>query len=356
MAEFKLGRIRFVWKNQWSTSTKYFQDDVIAYGGRIYICVLGHTSAADFFTDLDITPTRWNLVSDGQTWTGDWQPDTRYVYNDIVKYGARLYICQTIHTSAADSTTGLEADLSNWQVFAEGLEWKGTWSTSFDYKINDFVKYGGTTYVCINAHISAATEALGLEDDSASWEVFNQGIEYKNAWAATTRYKFNDVVRYGAGVYICTEAHTSGTAFADNDDKFEKFVDGFQYENDWIYTGQYQPGDVVRYGGNQYISKTTNDDSIPPSNTDDWDLYSHGLIFLGDWADDSSNFEYKIGQVVRLGGYTYRCILDHQNQQPPNTTYWERLNSGFDWRGAWLDDQEYFLGDVVRFEIGRAHV
>ena len=349
MAEFKLGRIRFVWKNQWSTSTTYFQDDVIAYGGRIYICVLGHTSAADFFTDLDITPTRWNLVSDGQTWTGDWQPDTRYVYNDIVKYGARLYICQTIHTSAADSTTGLEADLSNWQVFAEGLEWKGTWSTSFDYKINDFVKYGGTTYVCINAHISAATEALGLEDDSASWEVFNQGIEYKNAWAATTRYKFNDVVRYGAGVYICTEAHTSGTAFADNDDKFEKFVDGFQYENDWIYTGQYQPGDVVRYGGNQYISKTTNDDSIPPSNTDDWDLYSHGLIFLGDWADDSSNFEYKIGQVVRLGGYTYRCILDHQNQQPPNTTYWERLNSGFDWRGAWLDDQEYFLGDVVRF-------
>jgi hypothetical protein len=349
MAEFKLGRIRFVWKNQWSTGTTYFQDDVVAFGGRIYICVIGHTASADFFTDLDISPTRWNLVSDGQTWKGDWQPQTRYVYNDIVKYGAKLYICQTIHVSAADSTTGLEADIANWQTFAEGLDWKGDWSTSFDYKENDFVKYGGTTYVCVTPHISAATETLGLENDLSNWEIFNQGIEYKGTWTGTTRYKLNDVVRYGAGVYICNEFHTSGSAFADNSDKFDKFVDGFQYEDEWVYTGQYQPGDVVRYGGNQYIAKTSNSDSIPPSNTDDWDLFSHGLVFLGDWGEDSSSFEYKIGQVVRLGGYTYRCILDHQDQQPPNATYWERLNSGFDWRGEWLDDQEYFLGDVVRY-------
>ena len=40
MAEFKLGRIRFVWKNTWVTTTQYFQDDVVAYGGKIYICVV----------------------------------------------------------------------------------------------------------------------------------------------------------------------------------------------------------------------------------------------------------------------------------------------------------------------------
>ena len=349
MAEFKLGRIRFVWKNQWSTGTTYFQDDVVAFGGRIYICVIGHEASADFFTDLDLSPTRWNLVSDGQTWRGDWEPQVRYVYNDIVKYGARLYICQTIHTSAEDSATGLEADLANWQIFAEGLDWKGDWSTNFDYKVNDLVKYGGTTYVCITPHISSVSPTLGLEDDQNKWEIFNQGIEYKNTWTATTRYKLNDVVRYGAGVWICTDPHTAGSLFSDNADKFEKFVDGFQFENEWLYENDYQPGDIVRYGGNQYIAKTTNSDSIPPSNTDDWDLFSHGLVFLGDWGEDSSAFEYKIGQVVRLGGYTYRCIADHQNQQPPNADYWERLNSGFDWRGTWLDDQEYFLGDVVRY-------
>ncbi len=84
MAEFKLGRIRFVWKNVWTTATQYFQDDVIAYGGKVYICVIGHISAGTFFTDFNINPPKWNLVSDGQTWKGDWQPQVEYIFDDIV--------------------------------------------------------------------------------------------------------------------------------------------------------------------------------------------------------------------------------------------------------------------------------
>ena len=68
MAEFKLGRIRFVWKAAWVTSTTYYKDDVIRFGGKVYICQIGHTASADFNTDLDISPTKWNLMSDGQRW------------------------------------------------------------------------------------------------------------------------------------------------------------------------------------------------------------------------------------------------------------------------------------------------
>ena len=32
MAEFKLGRIRFVWKSSWTTATTYYKDDVVEYG------------------------------------------------------------------------------------------------------------------------------------------------------------------------------------------------------------------------------------------------------------------------------------------------------------------------------------
>ena len=56
MAEFKLGRIRFVWKDQWTTATVYYQDDVVAFGGKTYICTVGHTSQAVFFSDFDIAP------------------------------------------------------------------------------------------------------------------------------------------------------------------------------------------------------------------------------------------------------------------------------------------------------------
>ena len=92
MAEFKLGRIRFVWKNNWTTSTVYYQDDVVQYAGKLYICVLGHTSASDFYADFDVTPPKWNLVSEGQTWKGEWQPQVKYVYSDIVRYLSLIHI------------------------------------------------------------------------------------------------------------------------------------------------------------------------------------------------------------------------------------------------------------------------
>ena len=31
MAEFKLGRIRFIWKGDWITATTYYKDDIVRY-------------------------------------------------------------------------------------------------------------------------------------------------------------------------------------------------------------------------------------------------------------------------------------------------------------------------------------
>jgi hypothetical protein len=353
MAEFKLGRIRFVWKDVWQASTTYYQDDVISFGGKTYICTLGHTSQTDFFGDLDIVPPKWNLMANGQNWKGAWATDTSYVYDDIVSYGARLYIANTVHTSAStaiDATDGLELDLSKWDIFAEGLDWKGSWAVSTRYKVNDLVKYGGTTYVCNALHVSDADVANGLEADQSNWDYFNRGFEYKSTWLPNERYKVNDIVRYGAGAWIVTTEHTSSAAFATDNSKWEKFVEGFQYENDWSPYALYQPGDIVRYGGNQYIATDTSDGNVPVLTPDEWDLFTEGFRLAGDWNEDSTNQEYKIGEVVRLGGFTYLAVQDNAGQQPPNADYWKRLNEGFRWRGEWLDDQEYFEGDVVRYD------
>ena len=350
MAEFKLGRIRFVWKNDWATTTVYYKDDVVAYGGKMYICTIGHTSANDFFIDLDVTPPKWNLVSDGQTYKGDWDINTYYVYDDIVKYGARLYICNTVHTSAGTTGEGLEADLGNWTVYAEGLDWKGDWTTSTRYRVNDFVKYGGITYVCNQLHTSAATADSGLEADQAKWDVFNSGIEYKNAWSNPTRYKLNDVVNYGASLYICTTAHTSTNSFGDDSSNWEHFVQGFQFEGDWVPEKVYQQGDVVRSGGNQYIANVVNTRNDPQ--TDDgtnWTLFTQGIKFLGEYNDDSSLVEYNAGETVSRGGYLYVAKQKGSGNDPTDTDYWSQLSTGLRWTGVWLDDREYVLGDVVRF-------
>ena len=398
MAEFKLGRIRFVWKDAWSSSTTYFKDDIVSYGGKTFLCVEGHTSASDFYTDLDNVPTRWNQFTDGQTWTGDWNGSTLYKINDIVKYGGYLYIANEGHTSqtlleddqakwdlfaeslnwlgdwttgttykindvvkyggisyianeghesASTTALGLEDDQSKWDTFSLGLDWKGDWTTGTRYKLNDLVKYGGQIYLCNTGHESAATESLGLEDDQAKWDYFHKGVEYKGAWSGSSvRYKINDLVKYGAGIWICTTEHTSTASF--NDSNFALFSEGIQYELIWDSATTYQPGDIVKYGGYSYIAKTVHSNSTPSTGASDWDLFLTAFNFDGDWSGATA---YKVGQVVRHGSYTYYAIQDGTGFPPDDNldTYWVRLNSGFRWRGEWDNETQYLLGDAVRF-------
>ena len=304
MAEFKLGRIRFVWKDAWVTGTSYYRDDVVRFGGRVYICVTGHTASANFFTDFDVNPSKWNLVSDGQSWKDDWAISTSYIINDIVKYGANLYICKTVHTSNSSATAGLEADISNWDLFGAGLEWKSNWTTSTRYKANDLVRYGGQTYVCNTHHTSNASASSGLEADQAKWDSFNPGIEYKTAWATGIRYKVNDVVKYGGGLYIATSAHTSST-FASDSGNWSEFVEGIQFENVWAPGGIYQKGDIVRWGGYQYIALRQNTDVKCTASPADWQVFSKGMNFRGVWGDDSSSQDYLTGDAVTVGGPIY---------------------------------------------------
>ena len=321
MAEFKLGRIRFVWKGAWTASTTYYIDDVVRYGGRTYICAVGHASASDFNTDLEYVPTKWNQMSDGQEWKGNWTISTFYKLNDIVKYGGLLYLCKDSHTSTSNLALGLEADQdlpsqtnSKWELFAEGFDWKTDWTTSTRYKVNDLVRYGGYTYVCNEGHTSASSTASGLEADQSKWDDFNQGLEYKSAgWVSGTRYKKNDVVKEGAGLWICTTYHTAAGAFLTDQSagRWSQFVKGFEFENDWNSATLYQPGDVVRYGGNQYVAKTVHTAAAatetPPTQASRWDLFAQGFRYQSDWANSTS---YKIGDVVRLNGYTYLAASD----------------------------------------------
>ena len=401
MAEFKLGRIRFIWKGAWGSTTSYLIDDVIRYGGRTYICVISHTSGT-FTTDL--AASRWQLMSDGQEYSGDWT--TNYVYkpNDVVKYGGLLYIANLGHTSAATTTLGLEQDAAKWDLFSEGFDYKSDWSVSTRYKVNDLVKYGAYIYTCLTHHTSAATTTLGLEQDAGKWEVFSKGfnwldtwnvstryligdvvryggqlyvanqghtsnasatllaggleadqskwdylhkgIEYKTDWSATTRYKINDVVKWGSSLWICTNFHVSTTTLTADQANWTVFLPGLQFEDSWNSATDYQIGDFVTYGGYAYVAKTNSLNKNPNTfEGTDWDLFITGFNLVGDYNNATA---YKTGDVVRLGGFTYICIDDSTGNRPPNATYWDKLNEGIYWKGNWTNATLYDKGDTVR--------
>ena len=509
MAEFRLGRIKFIWKGDWQAGLDYVKDDVIRNNGKMYVCTITHTANADFNYDADFIPPRWNLMGDGQEWRGDWDNNVVYQKGDIAKYGGNLYICKIGHQSASTDTLGLEVEqvgvgqdssLSKWDLYAESFDWKGDWVVDYRYKLNDVVKYGGNIYLCNEGHTSAGTIAEGLEgldrvtpgskDDIAKWDIHSEGFDWKTDWTPSTRYKINDVVKFGGTLYICNEGHTAGIDFAqgleqdqskwdyfnqgieykeqwdpqgvnykvndivkygaslyicvqknltDHSRSFEQdedsgywepFVEGFEFENSWNVSNIYQPGDIVTYGGYAYVA-TQNHTGIAPTTPTtgalNWDLYTTGFSLKNDWDHQVS---YKVGDVVRVNGYTYVAVADSPSlvdtvtatasatdyftitdttdmepgmsvkfsgstfagvqpnvtyyidtvvngttftisslqggvkfevpsgsgsmtvtvaAKPPNTDYWERLNSGFRWRGQWLDDVDYVQGDVVRF-------
>jgi len=311
MAEFKLGRIKFVYQGAWTSGNSYVPDDIVTVSGQTYICVTVHTAAALFSTDL--TNTYWQLAAGGLGWKGAWAGSTLYQINDLVQYGGTVYACNTSHTSATYTTPtfyGLENDQSKWTAFASAFSWQGAWTVSSRYKVRDIVYYGGISYVCNTAHISATTTASGLENDQSKWDTFNAGFTYLGNWVASTRYRVNDVVKFGPDAWICTIQHTSSGSTI-NTTNFSILVNGFQFKNSWSSSTYYAVGDNVTYGGYVYTAIQNNNNSDPSLNPSNWQPFTTGLSFVGAWSSATS---YQIGQVVTLGGYTYVAALNSSVQ------------------------------------------
>ena len=365
MAEFKLSRLKYTWRNEWSSGNTYYIDDIISYGSNVYVCLEVHNSESGggFYNDLNavvpntsppIAAPRWEKMMDGYTWTGDWQANVFYNQNDIVKYGGTVYRCVTQHTSdtlfGVDSTLiadyGLENDQGNWVILARTEDWKTEWLPNSPYRVNDIVKYGGIIYRCITPHISAVNYDSGLENDIGKWQVVHSGIEYLGTWAPSIRFKINDIVKYGARSYICINPHSSAGAF--NPANWSVYAPGLEYDDNWHSSVQYQPGDVVKYGGYAYTSLSLNQNAVPTTSALDWELLSLGYNLRGDYNVLTS---YKIGDVIRRNGILYACIQDAIGTDPTNSSYWEVVVTSFKWQNIWTLAENYELNDIVTFDL-----
>jgi len=364
MAEFKLGRLRFVWKGSWVTGTTYVKDDIVKYGGTTYVCVTGHSANANF--DVDLTSSKWEKQTGGQEWkTAPWTVSNLYKEGDLVKYGGRVYICTDNHTSSATIAGGfyLDETANRWDLFSDGSEWVGNWQTSEYYRIGDIVKYNGITYICVAPHTSASTITLGLEadysdDSTTKWETYVEGFDYKGEWngssnpisRVSTRYSVNDIVKFGASLYICVTAHTSNSS-AFEELNWELFVAGLEYEDSWSALEEYQIGDIVSYGGYAYIAKSRNTAQIPPTSPSFWDLLTTGFNNRARYISSQS---YKVGDLVQYGGNVFVASAEILANETPNSepVKWSKILEGFRWLADWTTtplEPTYKIGDAVKY-------
>jgi hypothetical protein len=359
MAEFRISRIRYTWRNEWTTGTEYNRDDVVSYGGSSWVCFRQHT-ASIFVTDQtfvanpdDTDPTpAWRKMTDGYEFRNTWLPSTLYNPGDIVVNGGNLYLCVTSYTSSNVFDEGI----SNWIVYSSSDKFKQEWTPATRYAVGEIARYNGIVYRCTEGHTSSGN-SLGLEFSQDKWQIVYEGIEYRGVWSTNTRYRNNDLVTFGGSVFRCKLGHTSGGSVSVSSFDQQSFWNiefpGFQYSSEWNNSTVYQVGDLVKHGGYLFYSLTVNYDSNPSnsiyqSSVEDWQIVSKGINFRGDW---NAIENYKTGDVVRRGGNTYVALLDTTDDGSSldylDSTNWELLTVGQNWRNFWQEGNRYSPNDLV---------
>jgi hypothetical protein len=104
-------------------------------------------------------------------WKGNWTSSTAYVKDDIVKFNANSFVCITNHTSSGTTDGWFTNDYANWQLYVPGINNAGTYSSGTKYYLNDIVVSGGSAF------ISIANANLGNTPISSpsSWSLLVQG-------------------------------------------------------------------------------------------------------------------------------------------------------------------------------------
>ena len=235
------------------------------------------------------------------------------------------------------------------------FKWRGDWAVSTAYLIDDIIKYGGNTYVCLTNHTSQSTIANFYTDLNSSvyWSLHTEGLFFKGNWAASTFYKLNDLVKNGAYQYRCILQHTSSGSFAIGSN-WQVFTEGLQWEDSYSAGTTYSDGDVVTYGGYTYVYvNDTPASGQTPTDNAYWDVVTTGFKATGNYAHGNS---YKTGETVQYGGNNYVAIANHTNQYPANingttnSAYWVLNLEGFNYRAAYSNVTTYNIGDVVLYE------
>ena len=395
MAEFKLDRIRFRYRGDWSAATNYVKDDTVRFGAKVYVCIEVHQSDTNFYNDLNNSTPRWVQMMDGQSWTGEWQAATFYRIGDLAKLGGVIYKCIEGHTSNTSADDGILGDELKWVYFARGENWTSVWQPATLYNVDDSVLYGSTVYKCLESHTSG-TEDQGLEFDAAKWTTYAPSDNFRGEWATSTHYYIDDIVRYGGLLYRATGSHIStpniiytnptNTYLNNNVDEnplggsgatFEIYRSGAVYYAKFLTTGtDYRAQDTFTVAGSLLNGVDAVNDCVITVDTVDagtgaivsvtvtgtadalityglevdearWEIVMEGIAYKEDYAQYT---HYRKNDIVKWSPGLWKCITTHfASDTFLDENNFEIYVPGLEYESVWTDTQYYQQGDIVLY-------
>lgn len=244
--------------------------------------------------------------------------------------------------------------------------WIGNWQQNFTYRRDDCVFYAGGSWTCIRSHLSSTFYAdqnykYNPTDTliSPAWSRMTGGLQFKQSWSSTTVYTDGDVVSHGGNVYTCSIGHVSSASFDLDYNYWSLFFAGENWTNTWSASYRYKIGDIVKYNGITYrcIKEHTStsaginvgsNDGTDDSASETWEEVVNNILYKGNF---SSSTLYKKNDVVKYGGSLFICSDEHTSSSTSgliNNNYWDLLFYGFNYNNDWSSSQYYSIGDIVR--------
>ena len=332
-----LGKLRFHFAGNWLAGTTYESNDIVKYGGNVYVYTNPVRTAGNAPTDI----AYWALMVEGFKFQGVFDVGTQYRVGDGVAHGGVVYI------AVADSQGATPPSASHWSQFADGIQWEGEYSLVTTYQKNDLVSYSGQVYV-------AKQDTTGNPPTTvAYWDKFVTGISPEGVYNAAAVYVPGDLVAYGANIYRCT---STINAVAPTDTNYwELFLEGNDYQGVWSSAASYKVGQTAKFGGTIYRALEDNTNSPPSEHVDArWAVYQTGINTRGDWATATY---YAVGDVVVHGGNTYYCEISHTagtfevDLVAVGAIKWSKFNSGVRYLGEWTTGTVYLKDDIVSYSV-----
>jgi len=134
-----LGKLRFYFAGTWSSSQEYELNDIVKYGGNVYV----YTHALATTGNLPTNTSYWKFMVGGIDFKGTYSPSTAYKVGEAVSHGATVYV------ATANTTGNTPPNALYWEKIAEGVQYEGVYAAGTQYQKNDIVFYSGAAYVAL---------------------------------------------------------------------------------------------------------------------------------------------------------------------------------------------------------------
>lgn len=296
-----------------------------------------------------------------------------------------------------------DASWGDKQNLGGGINWRGVYSNSLSYKVDDGVFYDGSSYRAL-VDMPAGDEIPSFT--AVNWALIAQkgstgstgpagitgpigltgpvGINWMGDWDHTIFYFINDGVYYQGSSYRALGPGTDSTPPDAAPLRWKVIAlagasggGGVAWRGAWVSGTIYAADDGVTYAGSSYRRLIDGDGTtVPSADTTNWELIAAkgdtgatgptgttgsagpaGIDWKGVW--NAGGF-YTLNDGVYYNGTSYRRVGSGGIFATPpdvDTTHWfiiaQKGTDGvsptplWNWRGVWSSSTDYLTGDLV---------